>query len=177
MTDIWSGWTVNATVPTTPPWYAPRHKPPATLTTGPTRPCSWNLPNPATGSTPNRISATPSGGGRHDYRQRLPVIDCWCRAVRGRVGCSSVADFPRPSLLGSARHPPFPAPKRPREWENRQVTQPATNAQVALQCAAHLRAGVSLGVSRNDVELLADSFLRWLDANTPPPADQPEELA
>jgi len=57
------------------------------------------------------------------------------------------------------------------------VTVPATNAQVALQCAALVRAGVSLGVSRNDVELLADSFLRWLDANTPPPADQPGELA
>jgi len=63
------------------------------------------------------------------------------------------------------------------------VTQSATNAQVALQCATTLRAAQNSGGLASTWDETATLFtaaknlLRWLNANTPPPADQPGELA
>jgi len=58
------------------------------------------------------------------------------------------------------------------------MTQPATNAQVALQAAAKVRTSGSRYIDATSVTLeFATEFLTWLNANTPPPADQPGELA
>lgn len=61
------------------------------------------------------------------------------------------------------------------------MTQPATNAQVALQCAATLRASknTALGGSWNetiDLFTFAGRLLTWLNDHTPPAPDQPGEL-
>lgn len=61
------------------------------------------------------------------------------------------------------------------------MTQPATNAQVALQAAAQgyaawLRSDRTYA-QQPSVTGNADAYLKWLNANTPPPADQPGELA
>lgn len=55
------------------------------------------------------------------------------------------------------------------------MTQPATNAQVALQCALGTYAQIRVP-SADAITTCADGYLRWLNANTPPPADQPGEL-
>lgn len=56
------------------------------------------------------------------------------------------------------------------------MTQPATNAQVALQAAVDSFSQVRLP-DASAVTTYADRYLRWLDANTEPTADQPGELA
>jgi len=59
------------------------------------------------------------------------------------------------------------------------MTQPATNAQVALQVAATLRATNNLGSTWNEtVDLLtvARRLQRWLDTGDSPPR-RPGELA
>lgn len=49
-----------------------------------------------------------------------------------------------------------------------------SNAQVALQAAVKLAAErPSRSASTRDVTFDATDFPRWLDANTPPPPDQP----
>lgn len=55
------------------------------------------------------------------------------------------------------------------------MTQPLTNAQVALQCAVDSFDQVRLP-DASAVTTYADRYLRWLDTDTPPPADQPGEL-
>lgn len=59
------------------------------------------------------------------------------------------------------------------------MTQPATNAQVALQCAMQVVIAVSEDLVIGDLDVIgyADGLLRWLNANTSPAADQPGELA
>lgn len=58
------------------------------------------------------------------------------------------------------------------------MTQQFTNAQVALQCAMQVVVAISEDriVGDLDVTTYADGLLRWLNANTPPAADQPGEL-
>lgn len=61
------------------------------------------------------------------------------------------------------------------------MTQPATNAQVALQCAvqdhaAWLRSDRPYAW-QPDIMAQATAYLAWLDAHTPPTPDQPGELA
>lgn len=58
------------------------------------------------------------------------------------------------------------------------MTQPVTNAQVALQCATQVAVAISEDrlIGNLDIEDYAAGLLRWLDANTPPPVDQPGEL-
>lgn len=58
------------------------------------------------------------------------------------------------------------------------MTQPVTNAQVALQAAVQVAVAISEDrlVGDLDVTTYADGLLRWLDANTSPAADQPGEL-
>jgi len=56
------------------------------------------------------------------------------------------------------------------------MTQPATNAQAALTAATECFAMIRLP-SPQSVISHADQFLRWLNANTPSPVDQPGELA
>lgn len=62
------------------------------------------------------------------------------------------------------------------------MIQPATNAQVALQCATTLRAAQNSGGLASswnetlDLVTLARQLQRWLETNTPPAADQPGEL-
>lgn len=55
------------------------------------------------------------------------------------------------------------------------MTQPLTNPQVALQAASRLKGGVTVHVNAQQVIDVADMFLRWLDANTPPPPDRKGE--
>jgi len=57
------------------------------------------------------------------------------------------------------------------------MTQPATNAQVALQCATTLRASKNSGGlastwnETSDLFSAASGLLKWLDAHTPPTPD------
>lgn len=44
--------------------------------------------------------------------------------------------------------------------------EPMTNAQIALQAATQSYSGIA-GVSGYQIESRADSFLRWLNDNTP----------
>lgn len=55
------------------------------------------------------------------------------------------------------------------------MTQPATNAQVALQAAVAYYGVYTMAPTQDELERTALEYLRWLDANTSPPADQPGE--
>lgn len=56
------------------------------------------------------------------------------------------------------------------------MTQPATNAQVALQCAVGILPHLE-HTGANATTEIASVLLRWLNANTPAAPDQPGELA
>lgn len=56
------------------------------------------------------------------------------------------------------------------------MTQPATNAQVALQAAVAYHNVYTTSPTQDEIERKAVEFLRWLNAHTPPAADQPGEL-